>query len=160
MFSISGINPEPHCIGVVISKIFVHAPSICMENTGPVCRQARGELQLLTSRGILEKFSSTQARERKKQKRLSKILIFMDVFGGFAFATVAAPGAISLKKVSTRVEITEVRFWISGGLCTPLIPIPGMAPGRTHGSPGQILLGTPQQRGVSPGSVLYHRSVF
>jgi len=29
------------------------------------------------------------------------ILIFLDVLGGFAPATVAAPGAISLKNVST-----------------------------------------------------------
>jgi hypothetical protein len=57
------------------------------------------------------------------------ILIFMDVLGGFRFAAVAPPHAISLKKVSTRVVTPEVRFWISGGLWNPLIPMTEMAPG-------------------------------
>jgi len=45
------------------------------------------------------------------------LLAFMDVPGGFAPGTVAAPGAISLEKVSTGVWIPGVRFWISSGLC-------------------------------------------
>jgi hypothetical protein len=60
--------------------------------------QVRHELQPLVSRGIQEKFSSTQVREKGKND-FAEILIFMDVPWGFTPATVAAPATISLKKV-------------------------------------------------------------
>jgi hypothetical protein len=52
----------------------------------------------------------TMSDSRKNNSLFSgffDLLIFMDVLGGFAPATVAAAGAISLKKVSTRAETLE-----------------------------------------------------
>jgi hypothetical protein len=113
--------------------------------------QVRRELLSGTSRGIQGKFSSTQARERKKQNGFAEILIFMNVPGGFAPATVAAPGAISLKKVSTPGREPGSEILDFRGIMYS-INSNDRKGSRTHGSPGHILLGTPQRRGTAPGA--------
>jgi hypothetical protein len=78
MLPVSAINPEPHCIGAINSKIFVHArPSagkIQVRHAG----QGRDELQPLASevvRGNLGEIFVHSTRGEEKTNGSAEILI-------------------------------------------------------------------------------------
>jgi hypothetical protein len=81
----------------------------------------------------------------------------MDLLRGFALATVAALGAIALKKVSTGHGSRERDFGFQQDTILSLIPRQEwlLDPRRSRAYP----LGGATAAGRSPGSVLYHRSV-